>query len=382
MNKHYNTVKRSSMIGVFTLMILSLAWSPNLSAQVDTLWSIQAPTSNWFGIGNSERGLTFNPSTGNLILASRQGGVTPVILNGDTGDSLGLLKTMSLASEAPTPVWSFSAPQSNWFGTGNTERGLGFNPSTGNLIIASRQGGVTPILVDAATGDSVGMLSTIRKAKEVAEPIWSLSAPQSNWFGTGNTERGLGFNPSTGNLIVASRQGGVSPILVNSATGDSVGELLSARAKRAEIAPVWTIDAPRANWFGTGNTERGLGFNPATGNLIVASRQGGVTPILIDAATGDSVGILKNKDVTFSENFEGISASGDAVTDWVFTNAQTWVLGGYGNNSDKYAGWGESSNTDHSIQSPLITDPGVLSFYIAGYNDVTNTKVVVETSPD
>jgi len=146
--------------------------------------------------------------------------------------------------------------------------------------------------------------------------------------------------------------------------------------------PIWTISAPTSNWFGTGNTERGLGFNPATGNLIVASRQGGVTPILIDAATGDSVGILKNKDVTFSENFEGISASGDAVTGWVFTNAQTWVLGGYGNNSDKYAGWGESSNTDHSIQSPLITDPGVLSFYIAGYSDATNTKVVVETSPD
>lgn len=58
--------------------------------------------------------------------------------------------------------------------------------------------------------------------------------------------------------------------------------------------PVWTINAPTSNWFGTGNTERGLGFNPATGNLIVASRQGGVTPILIDAATGDSVGMLKN----------------------------------------------------------------------------------------
>ena len=382
MKKHYNKVIHSGFLGMTLLMMISLVVSPKVSAQVDTLWSIQAPTSNWFGIGNTERGLTFNPSTGNLILASRQGGVTPVIINAETGDSLGLLKTMQPAKEAPVPVWSFSAPQSTWFGTGNTERGLGFNPATGNLIVASRQGGVTPVLVDAASGDSVGMLQTIRKAKEVAEPLWTIEAPTSNWFTTANTERGLGFNPATGNLIVASRQGGVSPILVNSATGDSVGELLSARAKRDEIAPVWSIDAPRANWFGTGNTERGLGFNPATGNLIVASRQGGVTPVLVDAATGDSVGILKNKDITFSENFEGISASGDAVTGWVFTNAQTWVLGGYGNNSDKYAGWGESVNGDHSIQSPLITNPGVLSFYIAGYNDATNTKVVVETSPD
>jgi len=160
----------------------------------------------------------------------------------------------------------------------------------------------------------------------------------------------------------------------------SIGLFTSTDAQAQD--PVWTVNAPESNWFGTGNTERGLGFNPATGNLIVASRQGGVTPILIDAATGDSVGILKNKDITFSENFEGISASGDAVTGWVFTNAQTWVLGGYGNNSDKYAGWGESVNGDHSIQSPLVTNPGVLSFYIAGYNDATNTKVVVETSPD
>ena len=121
---------------------------------VDTLWSIQAPTSNWFGIGNAERGLTLNPSTGNLILASRQGGVTPVIIDSETGDSLGYLKLVNL-QEAPTPVWSFRATIT-WFGTGN-ERGLGFNPATGNLILASRQGGVTPILIDAATGDSVGM---------------------------------------------------------------------------------------------------------------------------------------------------------------------------------------------------------------------------------
>ena len=206
-------------------MTISLVPSTNLSAQVDTLWSIQAPTSNWFGIGNAERGLTLNPSTGNLILASRQGGVTPVIIDSETGDSLGLLKTSKPASEAPTPVWSFSAPQSTWFGTGNTERGLGFNPSTGNLIVASRQGGVTPILIDAATGDSVGMLKTIRSAKENPEALWTITAPTSNWFGTGNTERGLGFNPATGNLIVASRQGGVSPVLVDAATGDSVGIL-------------------------------------------------------------------------------------------------------------------------------------------------------------
>ena len=123
MKKQNNKVKYSGFLACILLMTISLVPSTNLSAQVDTLWSIQAPTSNWFGIGNAERGLTLNPSTGNLILASRQGGVTPVIIDSETGDSLGLLKTSKPASEAPTPVWSFSAPQSTWFGTGNTERG-------------------------------------------------------------------------------------------------------------------------------------------------------------------------------------------------------------------------------------------------------------------
>ena len=298
MKKQNNKVKYSGFLACILLMTISLVPSTNLSAQVDTLWSIQAPTSNWFGIGNAERGLTLNPSTGNLILASRQGGVTPVIIDSETGDSLGLLKTSKPASEAPTPVWSFSAPQSTWFGTGNTERGLGFNPATGNLIVASRQGGVTPILIDAATGDSVGMLKTIRSAKENPEALWTITAPTSNWFGTGNTERGLGFNPSTGNLIVASRQGGVTPILIDAATGDSVGMLKTIRSAKENPEALWTITAPTSNWFGTGNTERGLGFNPATGNLIVASRQGGVTPVLVDAATGDSVGILSNTGIS------------------------------------------------------------------------------------
>ena len=69
------------------------------------------------------------------------------------------------------------------------------------------------------------MLSTVRSAKENPEALWTITAPTSNWFGTGNTERGLGFNPATGNLIVASRQGGVTPVLVDAASGDSVGIL-------------------------------------------------------------------------------------------------------------------------------------------------------------
>ncbi len=148
----------STAVGCFLVLGLSLTTTETVNAQVDSLWSIEAPTSNWFGTGNTERGLAFNPLTGNLIVASRQGGETLVILDAETGDSLGLLSNQAPPAEVVDPVWKTNAVDVGWLGFGNTERGIGFNASTGNLIVASRQGGVSPIIVDAATGDSVGIL--------------------------------------------------------------------------------------------------------------------------------------------------------------------------------------------------------------------------------
>ena len=142
MKKKYNKLKSKGFLGLILLMLISLVISLDTSAQVDTLWKVKAPTSNWFGTGNTERGLGFNPVTNKLIVASRQGGVTPILINAATGDSVGILKN----KRTPKTLWTITAPTSNWFGTGNTERGLGFNPATNKLIVASRQGGVTPIL--------------------------------------------------------------------------------------------------------------------------------------------------------------------------------------------------------------------------------------------
>lgn len=93
-----------------------------------------------------------------------------------------------------------------------------------------------------------------------------------------------------------------------------------------EITPVWSITAPNSNWFGTGNTERGLTYNPATGNLIVASRQGGVTPVLVNSATGDSVGVLDNTGIaggTFAFNQIRATADGQIFTANLTVNAAT-----------------------------------------------------------
>jgi hypothetical protein len=80
------------------------------------------------------------------------------------------------------------------------------------------------------------------------------------------------------------------------------------------------------------------------------------------------------------EDFESITNSGDAIAGWAFNNAQTWNLTGFGHNSDKYAGWDETNNTDHSITSQLVTNPGTLTFWIAAYNDETNLQVKVQYS--
>jgi hypothetical protein len=215
----------STFLSLLFVTVVLFSTNVQAQAQIDTLWSIDAPQSNWFGVGNTERGVTLNQATGNIIVASRQGGVTPVIINGTTGDSLGLLPTIIPPAETVMPFWSLEAPINNWFGTGNTERGITYNPATNSLIVASRQGGVTPVILDAATGDSLGLLPTTMPPAETVDPIWSTDAPEGTWFGTGNTERGITFNPATGNLIVASRQGGVKPVIVDAATGDSVGVL-------------------------------------------------------------------------------------------------------------------------------------------------------------
>lgn len=83
----------------------------------------------------------------------------------------------------------------------------------------------------------------------------------------------------------------------------SIGLFTSTDAQAQD--PVWTLNAPESDWFGTGNTERGMTYNPATGHIIVASRQGGVKPAVIDAATGTYLKDLDNTGIaggTFAFN--------------------------------------------------------------------------------
>jgi hypothetical protein len=94
------------------------------------------------------------------------------------------------------------------------------------------------------------------------------------------------------------------------------------------------------------------------------------------------VSVSVGQTYVLQQNFESIAASGEAVPGWVFQNAQTWNLAGYGHNSDKYAGWGEVTADSHAVRSPLVTNPGTLTFWLAAFNDASNLSVRVQVSTD
>src|SRR5688572_27751835 len=72
--------------------------------------------------------------------------------------------------------------------------------------------------------------------------------------------------------------------------------------------------APGSSAFNTtGNTERGLAYNPVTGNLVLASRAGGNHVRVLSGATGADLGGFDTTGVTggtFALNMIGVADDG------------------------------------------------------------------------
>ena len=88
---------------------------------------------------------------------------------------------------------------------------------------------------------------------------------------------------------------------------------------QTSIAPLATFGvngwvAPgTAPYMTTGNTERGLAYNPLTGNLILVSRNGGNILQILDGNTGIAIGALNNTGITggtFAVNMAGVADDG------------------------------------------------------------------------
>ncbi len=139
----------------------------------------------------------------------------------------------------------------------------------------------------------------------------------------------------------------------------------------AQVTPIWTIDAPTSNWFGTGNTERGLTYNPATGNLLVASRQSGGI-VILDPATGDSLGSLDLTGIsggTFSYNQIRATDDGQLFTANLTLNGSTTNL--------KIYRWADESSAPTNIFDATTTSADRFGDALGAFGSGTSVTLLV-----
>lgn len=73
-----------------------------------------------------------------------------------------------------------------------------------------------------------------------------------------------------------------------------------------QLQPGGTVERP-LTWLTTGNTERGLAFNPVTKHLLVVSRAGGLNVRILDAATGADITVEGDPSTPKTLDVTGIS---------------------------------------------------------------------------
>lgn len=67
---------------------------------------------------------------------------------------------------------------------------------------------------------------------------------------------------------------------------------MSMAAVTISATPLWGYRPGEADWIGTDSTQRSITYNPATSNVIVASRLGGNKAVILNGANGSEVGRL------------------------------------------------------------------------------------------
>jgi hypothetical protein len=119
-----------------------------------------------------------------------------------------------LRSKGRNPEIGFDAPERLWH--------LAHQISIPALTMSTRR--FTQSL--AATVAFVAATAAPLLAQTTLLPYWTVPTTGATTFpDTGNLTRGGAFNPSTGNLLVATRAGGTSVRVLNGATGAEVGTL-------------------------------------------------------------------------------------------------------------------------------------------------------------
>jgi hypothetical protein len=113
--------------------------------------------------------------------------------------------------------------------------------------------------------------------------------------------------------------------------------------------PVWKNDVGAVSYLGTGNTERGGDFNQATDHVLIVSRKSGLDVIVLDAATGDSVGELDVTGISggiFSLNEISVTSDGQIYGANLVLDATT--------SNVKIYRWENESSTPVNVYDGLV----------------------------
>ena len=458
-------IATNALFKSFLLVLIAFTAALTLQAQTP-VWQVVPPSGNWFGTNGSSpdllRGMSYNPATNNVLVATRQGGSRIIVLDAANGDSVGVLNMDGVAGgvfalnkvEATSTGaiyaanltvsgsnykiyrWANqSASPENIFTSVDTDSigirlgdAFGVIEGEGNAVTIFAGGGAgqTEIAkfsydgtnttfdgkftVDASggrggysagIGDEVwisgtnGGLEAIKMSDgasivKVATEVVDLSVMNNRFLTIGGKEyvvAGAAFSGDNQNSYFiadvtdrdnitqvttfepARPDGATNGNNASSIAFDSQRGILFVMTTNFSIVayniadfipseelssdPVWQIVPPTGDWFGTNGSNpdrvRGMSYNPATNHVLVATRQGGNRIIVLDAANGDSVGVL---------NMEGV-AGGTFVLNKVEATSSGAIYAANltvdGNNYKIYR-WADETSAPENIFTSVGTD--------------------------
>jgi len=155
----------------------------------------------------------------------------------------------------------------------------------------------------------------------------------------------------------------------------------------------WEILSGQRPWLpASADQVRGGAYNPATDNILMATRQLGNRVLILNSATGDSVGVLNNTDVTggtFGINEMGVTSDGNIFAANLITAGTGLKIYHWPNQSPTTAPRVVFDGTTSTLTAGRYGDafavegsfgtdanPGTITIYVSGS---ANTKIAVFT---
>lgn len=268
----YRVVVTNSFGSVTSAVATLTVVVPDESGRLQSLWSLAPGSRPYLTSNDTQRGLAWNPATGNLILVSRSPGTNIMVLNSTNGAEIRQLSNgPGVISGGTFPVNLVGVADDGAIYVGNlttsagtsdfrlyrwASDGAGVNPTlayAGNPVPSSnerwgdtldvRGGGTnTQILLSSRSGTNVALLTTTNGTNFTATPI-AVSGGVGGMsglglaFGAGNTFWGkansqalrqVAFNPGAGTGSVI--QSFTNPVVANGITAIGVNTNLGLLA--------------------------------------------------------------------------------------------------------------------------------------------------------